>query len=259
MTQSETLWLQVAGLPVAYLKDGAGVPTVVAVHGLPGSTRDFRHLATRLPDESVRVIRVDLPGFGRSPRAGYEGMKSAERACIVGELVSQLDLGPVALMGHSMGCPVVAHLAAAQPREVSHVIMLAPPGPRVFYPQRAMRAVAPVVRRSAGRRVLRPVVRGAFAIQGFPGYVTDDELSYTLLDDAACEFADYARALGELVQPTLLTWAKDDRNIPADHFDAVARIVPPGPRVVYPSGGHALQKENAADLARRIGEFVRDN
>lgn len=259
VTQSEPRWLEVASAQVAYLDEGTGAVTVLAVPGLPGSSRDFRHLAARLSAAAVRVIRVDLPGYGRSPRTRYAGMDTDGRARVLADLVARLDLGSVALMGHSMGCPVVARLAAEQPRMVSHVIMLAPPGPQVFYPQRAMRTVAPVVRQSAGRWVLRPLIRAAFSMQGFPRYVTDDELAFTLLDDAACDFVEYARALGELVQPTLLTWAKDDRNIPADRFEAVARIVPPGPRVVYPSGGHAVQKENADDLARRIGEFVRSN
>ena len=49
--------VEVLGGPIAYTDEGEGQP-LVAVHGLPGSVRDFRWLAPALP-ESIRLLRVD--------------------------------------------------------------------------------------------------------------------------------------------------------------------------------------------------------
>ena len=255
MVELQERILEVAGAPVACWDSTGDARAVLAVPGLPGSSRDFRHLAPLL-SASMRVVLMDLPGYGRSPRTGRVGMGTEERSALVAAAIDRLDLGPVVLMGHSMGCPPVVQLAATRPDVVSHVVLLAPPGPRVHYPQRAMRAVAPVLRHRVGGRVMTPLVRLAFAAQGFPGYITDDERTFTLLDDAACDFPSYAEALAGLARPTMVAWASDDRLIPSDRFEALTRIVPPGPRLVYPAGGHALQKQNADDLAASILDFV---
>lgn len=247
--------LELAGAPVACWDSSGDARAVLAVPGLPGSSRDFRHLAPLLA-ASMRVVLIDLPGYGRSPRTGRVGMSTEERSALVADAIDRLDLAPVVLMGHSMGCPPVVQLAATRPDIVSHVVLLAPPGPRVHYPQRAMQAVTPVLRHKVGGRVMTPLVRLVFAAQGFPGYLTDDERTFTLLDDAACDFPGYAGALAGLTRPTMVAWASDDRLIPADRFDALTRIVPPGPRLVFSTGGHALQKENADDLAASVLHFV---
>jgi pimeloyl-ACP methyl ester carboxylesterase len=247
--------LELAGAAVACWDSTGDSRAVLAVPGLPGSSRDFRHLAPLL-SASMRVVLMDLPGYRRSPRVGRVGMSTEERSALVADAIDRLDLAPVVLMGHSMGCPPVVQLAATRLDVVSHVVLLAPPGPRVHYPQRAMQAVAPVLRHRVGGRAMTPLVRLVFAMQGFPAYITDDERTFTLLDDAACNFDSYSEALAELTRPTMVAWASDDRLIPSDRFEALARIVPPGPRLVYPSGGHALQKQNADDLAASILHFV---
>jgi len=54
---------------VTYTDEGpAEAPVLIAVHGIPGSGRDFRYLAPQLLP-ARRVVRVDLPGFGGSAPA----------------------------------------------------------------------------------------------------------------------------------------------------------------------------------------------
>ena len=53
---------------LAYTDEGSGEPAIVAIPGLPGSGRDFRWLAPLLADR-FRVIRIDPPGYGASPRS----------------------------------------------------------------------------------------------------------------------------------------------------------------------------------------------
>lgn len=87
---------------LAYTAEGSGDITIVAVPGLPGSGRDFRWLAPALSDR-FRVIRVDPPGYGSSPRSRWAGMSTAERADAVGRVIDHLEVPSVALIGHSAG------------------------------------------------------------------------------------------------------------------------------------------------------------
>lgn len=117
------------GGPVHLLEAGEpDAPPLLLVHGLDTSAAVWLEIADDLATEH-RVLAPDLPGFGRSPvgrrRPSLEG-----HADLVAELVRHLGLGPVVLVGSSVGA-VVALLAAARhpwcPRAVS---LLAPALPR---------------------------------------------------------------------------------------------------------------------------------
>src|SRR5574339_256968 len=77
---------------VAYTDEGpAGAPALIAVHGVPGSVRDFRYLAPHLTD-AVRLVRVDLPGFGASPPAAEAVRTLAGRTLVLREVADVLGL-----------------------------------------------------------------------------------------------------------------------------------------------------------------------
>ncbi len=57
---------RVAGARLTFTDEGASQGTAFfAIHGVPGSVRDFRYLAPPLTS-FARLIRVDLPGSGGS-------------------------------------------------------------------------------------------------------------------------------------------------------------------------------------------------
>jgi haloalkane dehalogenase len=58
--------LQLPEGPLAYIDEGPREGrALIAVHGIPGSARDFRYLAPQLSSR-VRFVRFDMPGFGGS-------------------------------------------------------------------------------------------------------------------------------------------------------------------------------------------------
>ena len=73
-SNAETQFIEMQGGVAAYTNEGSG-PVIVCVHGIPGSTFDFRWLAPAL-SQNLSVIRIDLPGFGKNAkgitsRSGY--------------------------------------------------------------------------------------------------------------------------------------------------------------------------------------------
>ena len=240
---------------LAYTDEGSGDVTIVAVPGLPGSGRDFRWLAPALTDR-YRVIRVDPPGYGATPRSRWAGMTTPERADAVTRVVDELDVWPVALVGHSAGGGVVAHIARHQPERVSACVMISATGPTANFAEPVLHLLAAPLRLSGVRSLLAPVIRRLYTMQGFPRYLTDDERAFALLDAAAFNFSEHRANLAGMRAPTMVAWAQDDPAISAATFQALADCVPPGPRLQFPDGGHNVQKTHAAEIAEVIAGFV---
>ncbi len=240
---------------LAYTDEGSGAVSVVAVPGLPGRSRDFGTLAPLLAAH-VRLIRVDLPGYGGSPRPRFVGMTITQRAGPVQTLIEHLGLAPVVLLSHSSGAHVVAHLSHRRPDLVRSCVLLAPPGPHLMYPQWCFQGWSLLLRLPAGRRVWAPVVRAAENAAGFQHHLTDDERAHPILDDAMLNLAEHATDLAGMSHPTLIAWARDDPMLRTKWFEEVERVVPAGPRLRYNHGGHVIQKTHANQLAPAIVEFA---
>jgi 3-oxoadipate enol-lactonase len=107
---------------IAVEDEGEG-DAVVCVHGLGGTSNTWTPLMPALARH--RVVRVDMPGSGRSQSA--EGPLSMAR--FVDALVSvcaRLGIARAHWLGHSMGTIVCQHLAAAQPKLVRSLALFGP-------------------------------------------------------------------------------------------------------------------------------------
>ena len=108
--------------PVAFRGwDGPAGTTFVLVHGLAGSHLSWLQAASGLAGLG-RVVAPDLPGFGRSPRAGRGTTLMRERHWLSRFLDVATD-GPVVLAGNSMGGVVALLEAAVEPERVAGVVL----------------------------------------------------------------------------------------------------------------------------------------
>ena len=110
----------------------AGAATVVCVHGLGSSSTGWTAFAAALIP-SYRVLAVDLPGHGRTPATG-RSLSVLDAAAVLEAVLDQLGVGPVVLVGHSMGAVVSVLAAVSAPAAVDRLMLLAPPSPREGLP-----------------------------------------------------------------------------------------------------------------------------
>ncbi|CEA08957.1 AB hydrolase superfamily protein YdjP [Arthrobacter saudimassiliensis] len=115
--------LRVEGHDVGLRTAGAG-PGVVLVHGIGASGRYFERLAAELAADH-RVHTAELPGHARLRAPGHALTMSGYAAVLV-EALRRADVGPVQLVGHSMGCQVVVEAAIQAPELVSSLVLLGP-------------------------------------------------------------------------------------------------------------------------------------
>ncbi|HBB82086.1 MAG TPA: alpha/beta hydrolase, partial [Sulfitobacter sp.] len=102
-----------------YGEAAADRPTLLIVHGLYGSGRNWGVIAKRLSDER-HVVTVDMRNHGSSPH--HDTHSYPEMAQDLAEVITHLG-GPVDICGHSMGGKAVMMLALTRPELLRRVIV----------------------------------------------------------------------------------------------------------------------------------------
>lgn len=99
-----------------------GGPLLILVHGTPGSATAWTDYLVD-PPAGMEVLALDRPGFGDSGPPGAVTRLAAQAAAVAALLPA--DGRPVVLLGHSLGGPVVALVAADHPERVTGLVLLA--------------------------------------------------------------------------------------------------------------------------------------
>jgi pimeloyl-ACP methyl ester carboxylesterase len=126
---------------------------LVLVHGTPGSATAWADYLLD-PPAGLEVVALDRPGFGQSGPDGAVVSLDAQAAAVTALLPN--DGRPVVLLGHSLGGPIVARVAAQDPTRVTALVLLAAsldPALEEIHPMQWVGAWAPL--RAMLPRVLR--------------------------------------------------------------------------------------------------------
>jgi pimeloyl-ACP methyl ester carboxylesterase len=92
-----------------YQEQGTG-PTVILIHGFPMNLEVWNDFANKL-SQSLHVVTVDLPGFGKSPslRSGFS-LEEAARSMF--QWIQERKYHNAVVVGHSLGGYITLALAA---------------------------------------------------------------------------------------------------------------------------------------------------
>ena len=234
-----------------------GAPALIALHGIPGSGRDFRYLAPQLSD-TMRVLRLDLPGFGGSEVVDDAISTLAGRARVVLEFADRLGLERFVVLGHSMGGGTALLAAARAPTRIELLVLVASVGltrhqglghaPWVF------RCLAGGVALPLLGRLLLPSLRAEYQRRRFPGAdgMTACQFALQLRAISALDFGAIRRAASIRLPQTLVAFAEDDPLVETQVSHELAQGLPHSRVLAFESGGHNLQKTRAPELAEAI-------
>jgi len=255
---------------IAVEDEGDG-PPVVCLHGLGGSSNTWTPLLSALVGH--RVVRIDLPGSGRS--CGIGGPLSIARLAEAALTVcARLAIPRAHLLGHSMGTIVCQHLAADHPKRVASLALF---GPLVAPPDAARTAIRARAAKARGegtagmQEIAQALMMGAVSAEtrerlpSAAAYVRESLMRQE--PDAyarSCEaLADAPAAAVERIEaPVLLMTGDEDTVAPPQSVRAMAARLSAsrGVRVVVLNRcGHWTPLERAADCARELREFLAAN
>jgi non-heme chloroperoxidase len=110
------------GVKLSYIRQGSGRPLVL-IHGWSQCAEQFKYQIEPL-SASYDVIAVDQRSHGESQKVSY-GLKIPRLARDLYELLSELNLNEVALLGHSMGSSVIwCYIDLFGPERLSKIILV---------------------------------------------------------------------------------------------------------------------------------------
>jgi pimeloyl-ACP methyl ester carboxylesterase len=259
-----TRYLERDGVRLACRDFGGHGPAALLLHGLAGHADEWAETARWL-SERCRVFALDARGHGRSERLPHDVSRSAHVADAA-FVIEELDLGPVVVMGQSLGGHAALLLAAQRPKLVRALVVAE------ASPAEGEDAIVAEVGQALRRWPLPFPSRDA-AVEFFGG----PSLSAEAWADGLEEREDgwWPRFDIELMERTLSEavsrsyWDEWDRircpvlvvraangNVDAADAQAMSDRLPQARLVELPGAGHDLHLERPAEWRRALSEFL---
>jgi pimeloyl-ACP methyl ester carboxylesterase len=244
-------------------RDASG-PPVVMIHGASSNLETMRQPLGEMLAGNHRVILIDRPGHGWSPRAHLEDSTPAIQGRMIDEALEKLGVGPAIFVVHSWSGALGARMALDYPERVAGLVMLAPvaypwPGGVGWYNKLVTTPVigpvlAYTITLPLGYFLTEPGVRGVFLPQIMPDDFVRRTATSLLLRPR--EFLANARDLvalkeavkeqapryGDIRVPAVVITGEVDKTVSTNiHSRPFAKAVPDAKLIVLPGVGHMVQ------------------
>ncbi len=254
-------------LPYIEQGDPSGVP-VLLLHGVTDSWHSFARVLPHLPG-SLHVFALTQRGHGDAdrPAAGY---RTCDFAADVAAFADTVGLGPVVVVGHSMGSTNAQRFAIDHPERTQGLVLASSfatyrgnPVLVEFWDSAVSQLTDPIypgfVRAFQESTLAQPVP------QAFLDTIVRESLKVPArVWRAAFEgFSedDCAGELDKIRARTLIVWGDRDALCPRGDQDALLTAIAGSRLVVYAGAGHGLHWEEperfAADLVAFAGNLIR--
>ena len=252
--------IQVGDTGVALLRGGSG-RTVLVLHeelGHPGWLSWHSDLAR---DHSL-LVPVH-PGFGALQRADWiSGVR--DLAGFYSRMLRDMALGPVDVIGFSLGGWIAAEMAAADAEQFRSMTLVAPAGVRPPHGEILDLFIV------TARTYLDASVHDASATPEFGSLYGGEQTTeqFEAWEDARAESARLAwkpymhnPSLPHLLEgvrglPALIVWGRDDRIIPLSAGEAYSRAITGSELLVLDHCGHRPEIEQTTGFVNRVRTFL---
>ena len=266
MTATAQSWteemVELAGISMQLIKGGSGAPLLI-IEGEMGHHGWLRYHDALAQKHTLYIPAP--PGFGKSPQVDW--MRNVrDTAGVLLEALDDMDLGPVDLMGFSLGGWLAAEMAAMSPGSFNKLILVAaagirPPTGEIF----DMFVVT--AKEFMVAEFLDPATTPEFE------RICPDEPSPELMEqwEVAREAASrlswrpYMHYFGMpgLVRrlknlPTLIVWGRQDPIIPLSAGQLYHESIKGSRLVVLDGCGHHPEMEKTDEFVRVVGGFLSD-
>jgi len=266
-----TVRLMVQQQPVFVQDSGPrDAPVVLLLHGFGASLQAWDDWAPAL-EKNLRVLRIDIPGFGLSGPAVNKDYSDAADVARVIALLDQLGVQQVIMAGHSMGGRIAWNLTAAHPERVSKLVLLSPdgfPDPNAKSDKTyEVPALLGLMQYSLPQWALRMGgVTPAFAddsqltpqmMQRYHDMMLAPGVRTALLERMRqTRNSDPVARLQSITVPTLLIWGEKDAFIPVGNAQDYLKAMPQAKLVTLPGVGHVLHEEAPQASVQVVLDFL---
>ncbi|WP_337059474.1 alpha/beta fold hydrolase [Kineococcus sp. G2] len=264
--------IDVAGRQRTLWRAGDSGPLVLLVHGIPTNHTLWWDVVPRL-HEHVRVVAVDMLGYGDSTAPAGTGVDIASQASALVDLLDALGEERAVVAGHDLGGGVTQILATTNPQRVAGAVIADGvcydgwPVPGV----KALKLAWPVLERlpaSALEKVLRTALRPLFAHQDRAGDAVDRFVAPWLEPGGGQRLARHLRAadsvytqtvapfLPRLSMPVEVVWGMLDKQMKPRYGERLAREIPGARFTPVPDANHFVPVDRPDVLADAVLRVV---
>ncbi len=247
--------LIVNDLAVEYRDEGFG-KTILFLHGWGSNFSTFDGLINTL-ENKYRVVRVDLPGFGKT-EAPEKDWDLSCYAKFVREFIKKSEIEPEAIIGHSFGGRIAVKGVSEGIFECSKLVLISSAGTeeRGIFLRVLMRWLAKIVKcilyippfvfwRKKIRRMIYKMIGSDYEDAG-----EMKEIFTRIISE------DLSSAAKDINFPVLLIWGEKDMETPLKQGEKFLRLIKNSRLEVIKNGGHFIHEEKPQKTAMLIDEFL---
>lgn len=256
----------------------AANPPVILIHGFTASVYVWKTVAPMIADAGVRVIAIDLIGFGYSEKPAWFEYTIDAQARMISRFMDRLGIGKATLVGSSYGGAVAATLALDYAARVEKLVLVDAvinddlknhPILRLGSVRGLGEVITPFLVDS--KRYMRRRMHSTLA-QANHHLITDDRVTNIVRPLSNAEGHRAALATSRnwhanrieqdahlINHPTLLIWGEDDTVIPVKNGHKLYDAILHSRLVVLKDCGHVPQEEKSDMFAELVTEFCSDS
>jgi pimeloyl-ACP methyl ester carboxylesterase len=248
--------IEVAGTKLACREAGAGA-SVLFLHGVAGAAWDplLEHLGA-----TFRVLAPEHPGFGRTPVPDWM-LSVGDVAFFYLDLLQDLDLRGVHLVGHGLGGWIAVEIAIRSTERLASLSLLAPAGVE------SREAPFDDIFAWTAEEFARRHFHDAKLAQRWQEEQAGLDIDVVLQNRTALARLAWnprmhnpqlAYWLHRIDVPTLLVRGEDDQVVPFACHKPFKHAIAQAELVALPRSGHALPIERASEIAPRLAAFFKE-
>jgi 2-hydroxy-6-oxonona-2,4-dienedioate hydrolase len=252
-------------------------PPILLLHGSGPGVSGWANFRGNLPvfAKDFTTYLLDLPGFGKSYSPNANPMLAAPAAVL--DFLDGLGLGPLPLVGNSMGGAVAARIAADQPERLSRLMTIGGVGLSLFSPSppEGIKLLVEFVEDPTFERLMTwmesMVYDSAILTDEFVQMrwkaATDPDTSADLkklynrpmleaMRSRSASAADQIAMLTRIQAPTMIMFGRDDRVTPLDSAFAAMRLIRKCELHVFYDCGHWAMIERKHEFESVVRAFL---
>jgi pimeloyl-ACP methyl ester carboxylesterase len=267
-------FINLDGMRIHYQEFGdESSPPVLLIHGYTASVYVWKTVAPMLADAGLRVIAIDLVGFGYTEKPRLFDYTIQSQTRMVSRFMNRLGIGQAAVVGSSYGGAVAATLGLDYPERVEKLVLVdavinddlkSHPILKLASVKGIGEVITPFIADS--KRLMRRRMRGT--IHPANHHLVDDERitsirrplhaadgHHSLLATSRAWDADRIEQDASLInQPTLIIWGENDTVIPIRNGYKLQSEILNSQLVVFKDCGHVPQEEKSELFVEKVAE-----
>lgn len=262
-------------IDIFYQEYGAGKP-VIFIHGWPLNHEMWEYQFNELPKHKIRCIAYDRRGFGKSERP-WEGYNYNTMADDLNDLINQLNLSQIVLVGFSMGGGEIARYIGKYGNDkIEKVIFISSVTPfRLKTPDNPDGTEKEVFQETINAlHSDRPAFLEDFGKRFYGVSLLNQPVSMALLNwnqtlclnssakaTTECVRAfsetDFTDDLKKITVPVLIIHGNDDNIVPINvSGDKTATLIPSAKYIIYEDAPHGLFITEKEKLNNDLIKFI---